>query len=205
MILFRRCGWVGRHCGPPSWGSPRECFVWEYAHDVILNERRAVLTDGTQIFIRQLLTEDVALYPDFLSDVTPEDLRLRFFASMATVSDNVIDKLVHYDPIRAMAFIAIDEKSQKMLGVARLHNDTSGESAEFAILVRSRLKVHGIGWLLMKHMIEFARSKKLKTVHGQVLTENTTMLTMCAELGFIIVDDRDDYGVKIVTLTTRRR
>ena len=41
-----------------------------------------------------------------------------------------------------MAFIAVDEQSQKMLDVVRLHDNTSGETAEFAILVRSQLKDH---------------------------------------------------------------
>jgi acetyltransferase len=146
------------------------------------------------------MAEDAALYPDFLSDVTAEDLRLRFFGSMREVSHALLDKLIHYDPARAMAFIAIDEQSRKMLGVVRLHDDTGGESAEFAILVRSRLKGHGVGWLLMKRMIEFSRHKSLKTVRGQVLSENTTMLAMCAELGFHIADDPDDPCVKAVTL-----
>ena len=132
--------------------------------------------------------------------MTTEDLRLRFFGSMREVSHALLDKLIHYDPAYAMAFIAVDEQSRKMLGVVRLHDDASGETAEFAILVRSRLKDHGIGWLLMKHMIEFSRHKDLKTVRGQVLSENTTMLAMCAELGFHIADDPDDPGVKTVTL-----
>ena len=69
--------------------------------------------------------------------------------------------------------------------------------------MRSRLKDHGVGWLLMKHMIEFSRRKDLKVVQGQVLSENTTMLAMCAELGFHIADDPDDPGVKTVTLPLR--
>ena len=85
----------------------------------------------------------------------------------------------------------------------RLHDDASGETAEFAILVRSRLKDHGVGWLLMKRMIEFSKHKGLNTVQGQVLSENTTMLGMCAELGFHIADDPDDPGVKTVTLPVR--
>jgi hypothetical protein len=40
-------------------------------------------------------------------------------------------------------------------------------------------------------------------VQGQVLSENTTMLAMCAELGFHIADDPDDRGVKMVTLPVR--
>ena len=50
--------------------------------------------------------------------------------------------------------------------------------------MRSHLKGHGLGWLLMKHMIANAKEKGLKTVHGQVLAENHTMLLMCGELGF---------------------
>jgi acetyltransferase len=122
---------------------------------------------------------------------------------MREVSHALLDKLLHYDPARAMAFIAVDEQSQKMLGVVRLHDDTSGEKAEFAILVRSRLKDHGVGWLLMKHMIEFSKHKDLRTVRGQVLSENSAMLAMCAELGFHIADDPDDPGVKTVTLPVR--
>ena len=168
--------------------------------DIALNEAHLTLRDGTPVLIRRLVAEDAALYPDFLSDVTAEDLRLRFFGPMREVSHELLDKLIHYDPACAMAFIAVDEQSQKMLGVVRLHDDTSGETAEFAILVRSRLKDHGVGWLLMKHMIEFSRHKDLKIVRGQVLSENTTMLAMCAELGFHIADDPDDPGVKTVTL-----
>lgn len=165
-----------------------------------MNESHVLLRDGTPVLIRRLMAEDAALYHDFLSDVIAEDLRLRFFASMHAVSENLIDKLLHYDPARAMAFIAVEEQSGRMLGAVRLHDDTSGANGEFAILVRSRLKGHGVGWLLMKHMIKFAKSKGLKNVRGQVLWQNTTMLAMCAELGFHIADDPGDPGVKMVTL-----
>jgi len=144
--------------------------------------------------------DDAALYPDFLSDVSREDLRLRFFAPIREVNPDLLDKLIHYDPAHAMAFVAVDERTNKLLGVVRLHDDVYGADAEFAILVRSRLKGHGIGWLLMKRIIEFSRDKGLKSIRGQVLCENTTMLKMCTELGFHITDDSDDRGVKIVTL-----
>ena len=170
------------------------------APDGALNELHLTLRDGTPVLIRRLVAEDAALYPDFLSDVTAEDLRLRFFGSMREVSHALLDKLIHYDPAHAMAFIAVDEQSRKMLGVVRLHDEVSGENAESAISMRSHLKGHGIGWLLMKRMIEFSKHKDLKTVQGQVLSENTTMLTMCAELGFHIADDFDHPGVKTVTL-----
>jgi GNAT superfamily N-acetyltransferase len=165
-----------------------------------LSDCYVTLRDGAQVLLRPLRVEDAARYPDFLAEVTREDLRLRFFAPMREVSHELIEKLIHYDPADAMAFIAIEQASGRMLGVVRLHDDPGGASSEFAILVRSHLKGHGLGWLLMKHMITYAKQKGLKTVHGQVLAENATMLQMCTELGFHTTDDPGERGVKRVTL-----
>ena len=165
-----------------------------------MRERHVSLLDGEKVFIRPLAVDDAALYPDFLAEVTPQDLRLRFFAPMRRVSPDLIDKLIHYDPKKAMAFIAIAEASGRMLGVVRLHDDADGRTAEFAILLRTRLKGHGLGWLMMKHMIANAKEKGLATIRGQVLSENVTMLQMCQELGFHVADDPLERGVKLVTL-----
>lgn len=162
-------------------------------------ERHVKLLDGAPVFFRPLKPEDAALYPDFLAAVTHDDLRLRFFAAMREMSPELIDKLIHYDPAHAMAFVAIEEATGKLLGVVRLHDDNDDVNGEFAILLRSRLKGHGLGWLMMKHLIAYAKERGLKTVQGQVLAENTTMLKMCGELGFHIADD-EERGVKHVTL-----
>jgi acetyltransferase len=68
-----------------------------------------MLRDGEKVLIRPLKPDDAALYPDFLAEVSPGDLRLRFFVPLREVSHNLIHKLVHYDPEHAMAFIAISE------------------------------------------------------------------------------------------------
>src|SRR4030081_4038081 len=94
-----------------------------------------------------------------------------------------------------MAFVAFDEATGKVLGVVRLHRDPARESGEYAVLVRSALKGHGLGWLLMSRMIEYARSEGLALIHGQVLAENTTMLAMCVELGFTVAADPAEAGV----------
>jgi acetyltransferase len=165
-----------------------------------LLERHVVLRDGTRVLFRPLRAGDAGLYPGFLADVKADDLRLRFFAPMREVNPALIDRLIHYDPATAMAFVAIEETTGRLLGVVRLHDDAAGDSAEFAILVRSPLKGHGLGWLLMKHMIAYARQKGLAHVRGQVLAENSSMLTMCAELGFHIRDDPQERGVRQVDL-----
>ena len=163
-------------------------------------ERHFELPDGTKIFIRPVRPEDEALYPTFLTAVTPEDLRLRFFAPVKVFSHNFIARFTQIDYARAMAFIAINEATSEMLGVVRIHTDSQYENGEYAIVVRSDLKGHGLGWLLMELMIEYARAEGLKFIRGQVLQENTTMLQMCRQLGFEITSDPEDLSIAVVTL-----
>ena len=82
----------------------------------------------------------------------------------------------------------------------RFFADPDYEKAEYAVLVRSDLKGYGLGWLLMRHLIRYAKGEGLKSLHGTVLKENATMLKMCRELGFDISLDPDDTTVYLVTL-----
>ena len=83
-----------------------------------------------------------------------------------------------------MAFIALDDDTGRMLGLVRLKDELDEQTAEFAILVRSRLKGHGLGWQLMQRVIDYAKEKGLRRVYGDVLAENASMLQMTGELGF---------------------
>ena len=163
-------------------------------------ERRIVLRDGTAVLVRPIRPEDEALYGPFFANVTEHDLRLRFFAPVKDFGHVFVARFTQLDYARAMAFIAIDEPSRQMLGVARLHADADYNRAEYAILVRSDLKGRGLGWLLMQTIIDYARAEGLKTIEGQVLAENTEMLAMCRELGFTIAPDPHEPEVAVVTL-----
>jgi hypothetical protein len=59
-----------------------------------------------------------------LSIVTAEDLGLRFFAPMREVSHALLDS--------PWPSLPSTSKKQKLLGVLRLHDDTSCENAEYA-------------------------------------------------------------------------
>jgi acetyltransferase len=149
-----------------------------------LSEGHETTRGGERVLIRPVRPEDEALYSDFLADVGAEDLRLRFFARIAELSADESKWLGHLDSRHEMAFIALDEDTGRMLGLVRLKDELDEETSEFAILVRSRLKGHGLGWLLMQRVIDYAKAKGLRRVYGDVLAENTAMLQMCAELGF---------------------
>jgi len=161
--------------------------------DLGSGELHETLRGGERVLIRRARPEDMALYPNFLGDVSAEDLRLRFFADIAELSAEEADKLAHLDYRHEMAFIALDEHTGQMLGLVRLRDELDERTAEFAILVRSRLKGHGLGWLLMRRVIDYAKQKGLRRVYGDVLKENTTMLQMCDELGFQAQDMGPDF------------
>ncbi len=163
-------------------------------------ERRATLADGRRLFVRPLRPEDEPMVHAFFGKVTTEDLRLRFFAPVKNFSHTFIARLTQLDYGRAMAFAAIDEVSGELLGMVRIHADANYERGEYAILLRSDLKGHGLGWELMQLIIQYARSEGLRCIDGQVLRENSVMLQMCRELGFRIEADPEEPDICIVTL-----
>jgi acetyltransferase len=154
-------------------------------------ERHIVLPDGQAVHIRPLQPDDEPLYGPFLAAVTTDDVRLRFFGPVKEFSHDFLARFIQIDYAKAMAFIALDEGTGAMLGVARLHDKADATSGEYAILIRSDLKSHGLGWQLMQLIIAYARAKGMGVIEGQVLHENEPMLHMCRELGFEIGEDPD--------------
>jgi acetyltransferase len=119
---------------------------------------------------------------------------------MKEFSHPFIARLTQIDYARAMALVALDETTDQIVGVVRIHSDSIYESGEYAILLRSDLKGRGLGWALMQLIIEYARSEGLKFVAGQVLRENTVMLKMCRSLGFEVKTDRVEPDICNVVL-----
>ena len=168
-------------------------------HDSEPSELHGTVRGGERVLIRRTRPDDVALYRDFLAAVSAEDLRLRFFADIAELSAEEMDKLSHLDS-HNIAFVALDEDTGQMLGLVRLKEELDEETAEFAVLVRSRLKGHGLGWMLMRRLIDYGKKKGLRRIYGDVLAENAAMLQMCEELGFKAQDMGPDLRRVVLDL-----
>ncbi|MBB3019102.1 acetyltransferase [Microvirga lupini] len=163
-------------------------------------ERNIGLRNGRNAFVRPVRAEDEDEFRRFFEKITPEDLRLRFFAPVRDFSHTFLARLTQLDYARAIAFVAFDGETGEMMGAVRLHADANHETGEYGILLRSDLKGLGLGWELMRLMIEWAKVEGLREVEGQVLRENSTMLDMCRSLGFSIRIDPDDPELRLVTL-----
>ena len=153
-----------------------------------------------QILLRPIRPEDEALYADFMAGVAPEDHRLRFLSAKQALPHRMLARFTQIDYARDMAFVAIEHASGKLLGVARYSADPDRLRAEYAVLVRSDLKGKGLGWALMRHLVDHAQATGVGALFGSVLAENATMLRMCRSLGFSVRSDPDDRALFEVEL-----
>ncbi|WP_044563630.1 GNAT family N-acetyltransferase, partial [Azospirillum sp. B4] len=90
---------------------------------------------------------------------------------------------------------------EAIFGTVRITADPDNEKAEYAVLVRSDMKGKGLGYLLMTRILDYARTRGIREVFGEVLRENVTMLQMCRDLGFKQTDYPDDPGIVEVHYT----
>jgi acetyltransferase len=166
--------------------------------------REEVLESVGRLTLRPIRPADENLYERFLEHVTAQDLRLRLFNPVKAFSHKFLARLTQIDYAREMAFVAISEPDGDLVGIARFAADPDYETAEYGVLVRSDLKGKGLGWLMMRRLIDYAQATGLTELNGLVLAENTVMLRMCRELGFSVTTVADEPMLRHVVLPLGR-
>jgi acetyltransferase len=178
-------------------GPNRELPIRPYPGDW---ERVVAASTGEQYRVRPIKPADIALYPDFLSATSPTDLRMRFHTPLSHFPEPMLKRLTQIDYEREMAFIALEKTTGAMAGVARLATDPDRVTGEFGILVRTDLKGRGLGASLLSLLVEYGRGERLETIQGFVLSENTAMLKLAREQGFVPSTLPGEPGVVLVSL-----
>src|SRR5258707_15738676 len=91
--------------------------------------------------------------------MSPEDMRLRFFAAMRGLSHKLAARLSRIDHDRDVALLAFAEGGEEVRGVRRFSADPNNRAAEFALAVRTDWREHGLGHLLMARLIRRAQQR----------------------------------------------
>nr|WP_295467953.1 bifunctional acetate--CoA ligase family protein/GNAT family N-acetyltransferase [Mesorhizobium sp.] len=149
--------------------------------------------------IRPIKPADVGLYPDFLAKVSPDDIRLRFLAQRREFPDEMLKRLTQLDYDREIAFVALRGEGD-LAAIGRLSADPDHVKAEYALLVRTDMQGKGLGWAMLRHLIDYARADGIKQIEGLILAENTRMLSMCREFGFDVGHHPEEPGLMLATL-----
>jgi acetyltransferase len=163
-------------------------------------ETTVPLRDGTVMHLRPIRPDDATVARRFLESVSPEDIRARFHGVMRDFSGPLLIRLTQIDYDREMALIGFRDGDELPLGVVRLYSEPDHISGEFAILVRSDLHGHGLGTILMHRIIDVARQRGLARIVGSVLRDNTRMLRLVRELGFVAENARGDEVTMVLRL-----
>ena len=83
-----------------------------------------------------------------------------------------------------MAFVAVaPEGGAEILGEVRLFSYPDGETAEFALLVRSDAQRRGVGRALLQKAIEYSRARGSAALIGQIRADNEAMLALARRCG----------------------
>lgn len=157
------------------------------------------LPDGTPLHLRPVRPEDEPALIALVERMAPVDLRMRFFTPMKSLTHELAAKLTQIDYDREVALVAEPPGGGEIWGVARFSADPDGVRAEYAIVVRSDLKGHGLGYLLMVRLTAVAKARGLQELFGNVLRQNEPMLAMASELGFETTNHPEEPDVVLVT------
>lgn len=150
-------------------------------------EETFTMKTGRDTLLRPIRPEDEPNHHVFVSRLTPEDIRFRFFGLVQELPHSQMARLTQIDYDREMAFVATApdaEGKEETLGVVRAVTDPDNETTEFSIVVRSDLKGSGLARALMRKMIRYCRDRGTRVMVGQVLKENPRMLAFVEGLGF---------------------
>jgi acetyltransferase len=156
--------------------------------------------DGTIVTVRPIRPEDGAAHVAFFSALTPEDVRNRMFIHMRELQPSQLARFTQVDYDREMAFIVTrltPEGASETLGVARVVADPDNVKAEFAVVVRSDLKGHGLGGILMNKLIAYCGDRGTCEIVGETLAENRRLLSLVRKLGFEVNQGDDDITVQL--------
>lgn len=166
-------------------------------------EQPVELADGRSLLLRPILPEDEPALQAMVGRMPPEDVRWRFFQSFKELPRDMAARLTQLDYDREMTLALTEPRvagKATMWGMVSLSAHQDRERAEYAIVLDRSMAGQGLGALLMRQMIAYARQNGIQEVIGDVMDDNEPMLRLNQALGFILETDAEDHRLVHVRL-----
>jgi acetyltransferase len=176
----------------PDAATPRLAIL-PYPEDLT----RPLELDGEVLNVRAIRPQDAPRLIEMVDRSDAADVRFRFAGAMRSLSPALAARLSQIDYDRQLALVAEDAAGD-ILAVARLVCDPEGDSAEYALMVRTDRQKHGLGTRLLSEVLAYADGKGLKQVWGDVARDNARMLEVAKGMGFRREVGADPARVRVV-------
>ncbi len=157
------------------------------------------LEDGTDVMLRPIRPEDEAMEAEFINSLSEETSRYRFFNIVRDLPHADLVRFCNIDYDREMAIVAeITEGGRRReIGVARLIAEPDRRRGEFAVVIGDQYQYKGLGRKLVDMLIDIAEERRMESIFGVVLKDNSPMLTLCKEMGFTVKAEEDYARVEL--------
>ena len=165
-----------RHDDPGPAPTPR------YPAELVADAR---LVDGTEVRVRPIGPDDEVALRAFHDSLSPSTVYLRFFSLHPHLSDREVDRFTHVDYHDRLALVV--EEAGHMIGVGRFDRLVPTDDAEVAFVVADAHQHHGIGHLLLDHLVVAARARGVRRFVADTLAGNSAMLGVFLHSGFDVV------------------
>ncbi len=170
-------------------------------------EQQIELPDGRSLLLRPIRPEDEPALQAMIGRMPREDVYRRFFQPFIRLPHELAARMTQLDYDREMALVltgpGVAGKAE-LWGWVSLNADSDRETAEYAIAVDRGLAGRGLGSLLMRQIIAYARQCGIQEVVGDVLKDNEPMLRLNQAFGFTLESDPDDPDLIHVSLLLAR-
>jgi acetyltransferase len=143
------------------------------------------LKNGARVLLRPIKPEDEARFNEFLTSLSEETMRFRFFQILKEWSHDVLTRYCNLDYDREVAIVAeLQQDNKRIIGAGRIIVEPDGKSGEFAVLVGDQWQGVGLGSRLMDYIVTLGKDMRLERIFGYVMANNYKMLRMCEKKGF---------------------
>ncbi|MCG0065576.1 GNAT family N-acetyltransferase [Streptomyces sp. FBKL.4005] len=140
----------------------------------------ALLADGTTVRIRTVVPGDHEQVEQLYEEMSPENLRLRFFTASRRLPGLAADRACA--PARPGHRALLAETRGRVVGLAE-YEAGEANTAEVSIAVADGLHHRGVGTLLVEHLVSAARADGITAFTADALSENHKVLRLFADLG----------------------
>ncbi len=160
------------------------------------------LKDGTSVAIRPICVGDEVSNAAFVEALSQASKHFLFLGGVNRMSMQALQRLCDPEEGREMAFIAFPREGEtgRQIGIGRYAGATAKHGAEISIAVADDWQHKGLGILLLKQLVEHARSHGIVRLYSMDAANNTRMRTLARHFGFTEHADPDDIRQVIYAL-----
>ncbi|EON16594.1 GNAT family acetyltransferase [Cupriavidus necator] len=154
---------------------------------------------GVQVTLRHTRPQDGRALRALVDGLSRESRYFRFLSG-GRVVDAIVDGLAAPGPGGVALVVEAPDEVGVSAIVASAEYVVSGHVGEFAVVVADGWQGQGLGRRLIARLCELARAAGLRTLRGDVLSENRRMLAILRGLGFASRRNPQDSHLHEVTL-----